>query len=31
MAGKRNDMKKKEKRDGTKIGTDGKIPRNEET
>jgi len=31
MAGRRKDMKKKEKEDGTKIGIDGKIPWDEKT
>jgi len=31
MDGGEEDMKKRGKRDGTKIGIDGKIPQNEET
>jgi len=31
MDGGEEDMKKRGKRDGTKIGIDGKIPQNEKT
>jgi len=31
MVGGEEDTKEREKRDGTKIGIDGKIPQNEET
>jgi len=31
MVGREEDTKKREKRDGTRIGIDGKIPRDEET
>jgi len=31
MDGGGKDMKKKERRDGTRIGIDGKIPRDEES
>jgi len=31
MGGGEKDMKKKEKRDGTRIGIDGKIPQDEES
>jgi len=31
MGGREKDMKKKEKRDGMRIGIDGKIPRPEES
>ena len=31
MAGEKRDTKEKGKRDGTKIGIDGKIPQDEET
>jgi len=31
MGGGKKDIKKKEKRDGTRIGIDGKIPRDEES
>jgi len=31
MGGAKGDTKKRERKDGTRIGTDGKIPRNEES
>jgi len=31
MAGEREDTRKKEKKDGTRIGIDGKIPRDKKT
>jgi len=31
MVGGEEDIKEREKRDGTKIGIDGKIPQDEET
>jgi len=31
MDGGEKDMKRKERRDGTRIGIDGKIPRDEES
>jgi len=31
MVGRKKSMRKKEKRDGTKIGVNGKIPWNKET